>query len=813
MEATAKVTLDASGYEAGADKISRADAEMAGSAKVNFTMMGDAAKGGFDAASMAAEKGARSYRELREAAQQAGKVIDAESRRMREASDRENRARRQPVEPREGGGDHGAYSSRVRGQIGMHVATSVMDQTLAGQSPLRALEMEGPRMAELLGVGIGPTIGIAAAVAGIAKLVTSYREAAEAKREFDSSDTFVHGRATAPAEYDKEIERTAKARDTFREATGGKVNAFAETMVNIPRMVFGQYDPTKGDVSPQQQGRDQSEANASNHIVEMQSQKVDSLREENDLREQAVQKGERAVKVAQLDLEMRREIQAAQIKAAAYPELSADKETEQMEQIKRRYGMLKDQANFEQESYRQRARLQTSLAEIRSPGITKDKLGFDPEDLHRFSGVKSVAQANTEFSDSLETLQRTKDAGRDTTDASEKVRDKQAALAASLRAEKEEYDQVDKTVKIEQDRLNGLTNSANNASALLGIEQRITTATDNGKNAERDRLRALGDSITAAQKLDSFLHPEKGRADRAASEMHDRAQKSYDNSGGLLNVTRGLGGEVTGGTDPATGQPTLLNPGRRRMSAPNERAEASAKERDRQEHVYDKVGGSAIHDNVNNLLDFDNYFGTKREGSQDWMTKEAGGMGYRERPTGGGYGRVPLNNADFKASQPDTRDEDFNATAREGRSGMIDKVNFNQDARATREKMIDEVTPKPYTGEGMPDKAARAVGTEAAPNRAHDEASPERALPYTGATKAKDAVNHDDLIPDRAGLADNKGTPDRVVPDRFHPEKSVAEQNRPTQPDKSHPPAATIDPSVTALVAAINAFAAKVGVA
>ena len=727
MEATAKVSLDATGYEAGADKVSRADRAMAGSAKENFSAMGDSARRAFDGVSTSAEKGVRSYRDLKEAARDAGRTIEAENKRISESA---RRAGQSGSEPRPGMGEHGVYSSRVRQQVGMHVATSVMDQTLAGQSPLRALEMEGPRIAEMLGVGMGATIGIAAAAAAVGALAKSYHDARVAEREFSEQTSFVNGRGTTAGQYEEEIKKVVAARDTLREKSGGFLPTMAETLANVPRMAFG-FDPTKGDKTPEEQQRDKIEAGASAQLIALQGQKVGALKEEVDLRVRASAEGEHAVKVAQIELRTRQEIQAAHAAASLIPELSADAE---VKQIERRANVEKAAAAAEDEIYRSRITLRKNLAEIRNPGITKGSLGFDPEDLEKFGNVKTVAAARADFSQSLAELQTLKDKHLDTTDASADVTAKQAALADALRSEKESYNTVSATANIEEMRLNYQTTAATNASTLLGLENRITAATDAGRTAEANRLGALKNSIVAAQKLDAFLHPQKYAQERAEGRAHDRAQEASDRVGGLLGVTRGAGGEVIGGYDPATGKNRLSAPDGRRMTPLSERIAASDKERYRQEHVHN--GENAAKPNVNDLLNFENHFGPGKVGGRDWMQKDFAGMGYKDTSSGQGYGRVPLNDEDFKAAQPDTRDEDFNATAREGRSGMIDKVNFNQDARATREKMIEGVTPK--LSDGVPkEKADFDATAQKARGEMIDRVTRK---PYDGSTKAKEAA-------------------------------------------------------------------------
>ena len=91
-------------------------------------------------------------------------------------------ARTNPYQPptlpgRSTSAENVGMDARTRGMMLQHSARAAADSLLAGQSPFRAVTMEAPRLAEALGTGLAPTLGLLAGGLLVQKMAEAGEEA------------------------------------------------------------------------------------------------------------------------------------------------------------------------------------------------------------------------------------------------------------------------------------------------------------------------------------------------------------------------------------------------------------------------------------------------------------------------------------------------------------------------------------------------------------------------------------------------------------------------------------------------------------
>ncbi len=601
-DATNRVSLESGGFEAGARKVQSSARDAEATTREAFAHMGNSADAAFGRVAAGADKAARSYKALRS-------EVDSLAR-ANKAADGGG-----------GGGGHGggAMNARMRSQMLMHSSRAGMDSIMAGQSPMNALLMEGPRLAEVAGLSMGATIGVSALALAVGKLVTSYHEAGEAKKEFDAAATFVGGRGTSAETYRGQIDAVVKARDELREKTGGFTTQLAETGVNFltrkmtdPLALAKDVLTGRGVGNPNQTERDQDEAAKERQISGYQSAIVAKLGDENDLRAHAVRYGQESIAVAEIRLRKEEAITEARQRAQKSPGLSADGE---VREIERSAKMQEDAANLSQRAASENIRLESSLLAIRREGgnvelrtadarlasarallalapvsgeahdTAANRVGADEE------GLRKAVEGTVSRQNQAWLTERAARYGHGATRQYQELTDRRFMLGNEIDANtagtREDGGRAFKNEELgakqmsEQVQLNramddfkhGQEMQLADAKASLGVTQMHASGMDalatktatvyqwQKKIAEatRDQQFALAatyqaelDVIKGAQKLDAFLHPEKGQAQRAASEKHATDQRTYDLNGGLLNVRRDNAGNIISGTDPET---------------------------------------------------------------------------------------------------------------------------------------------------------------------------------------------------------------------------------------------------------------------
>ena len=231
---------------------------MAESSVLKVSFGGDAA--GLQAAAAVAKAQLSAVNaELKNLAKQAaasGGANDNLTKQMREVAASAAKAKAEFASLSKGLNDNKGHFAAHGEQVGVnrmqmmefaHISRSVFDELAAGGSPMRALAMEGGRIAQALGAGPGgvtgtlqalagialrnlPLIGAAAAAAGVAMavLADSERDAAEAQKRF-TADLASSGNFSA---FKGEVIGVAHA---FEEWRGSLVGRFRDSIKDMAR--------------------------------------------------------------------------------------------------------------------------------------------------------------------------------------------------------------------------------------------------------------------------------------------------------------------------------------------------------------------------------------------------------------------------------------------------------------------------------------------------------------------------------------------------------------------------------------------------
>ncbi len=227
-DATTRIALDTSSYEAGAKRISASDAEMARTAKATFSEVGEAARRAFDTVGEGPDRVAR----LASSVSQNSRRMVEDFKRVEEAARRVNSAQESRAIP---------MISRVGKMELMHAGRSIGGSLLSGAPIGRALEQEAPRIIEALGpaalkaaggvaglsAGLGGLAVAAAAVGAGLTVVNAQRESDKLRRANDLVGNVGNRNGDTVSELDKEIESARKSAQETRHLRHTKRNQFA----------------------------------------------------------------------------------------------------------------------------------------------------------------------------------------------------------------------------------------------------------------------------------------------------------------------------------------------------------------------------------------------------------------------------------------------------------------------------------------------------------------------------------------------------------------------------------------------------------
>ena len=507
------------------------------------------------------------------------------------------RASREMAQESEKGAQLAGNSMRSFERASLEGAERVSGGTRSISMALRATTGEAGaarygmiEFAKAAGLGTASIIGLGAGVQVVERVVTSIGDAVTRSRELgeEVARVFSGGGGLGTGSSSGLRRQIDEASAAIDKLTPGK-----ESAIDIgARVAQNAYRAATGNPSVEEENDQRITA-------------LDNLRTRNaselaNRREQEVEFSIRALRVGEENLRVEKEQLATRdrIRAITDDKAVAGEGAARMVDAEKALGAARVEAAKEEvQRVSDVYTLRKKIAEIRSPGVTTGKLGFDPAELQEFGRVKSVGTANAEFSDSLARLQTAKDKGHDTTAASAEVTDKQIALSEALRSAREERDTLAQQANIQSLQLTNQVTAAKNASALLGLQKQITAATNAGKDAEAAKYQAMLDQLKAAQQLENYLHPEGPARDRAGKRATDQASARMGAAGGLLNPVRDANGDVAGGLDPETGQNRNLSAAERSAAraASNRRARGLY---DGSTKAKDAVSGGLIGDNA-----------------------------------------------------------------------------------------------------------------------------------------------------------------------------------------------------------------------
>ena len=251
---------------------------------------------------------------------------------VRELKAREESERRSPSEsapsPGEDGRGRSSGSTHMRDQQLAHSARAVVDMLAAGMDPLRALEMEGPRLVQAFGGGLPALLGIGGAIVGMSMLIGKTVELGQAANELHHSfDLALNNDSTQGqqsidalkkrvAELDAMLAEDPAPSSRWQKFKQGASDAFAHTYRQIGAFkdalfVTGDWsDYTKLTGSGEKAGdrRRKDDADAENLRAEKLKQIVAAEKEINDLKDEGFRHGQDTVRVAELELERKHKI-------------------------------------------------------------------------------------------------------------------------------------------------------------------------------------------------------------------------------------------------------------------------------------------------------------------------------------------------------------------------------------------------------------------------------------------------------------------------------------------------------------------------
>ncbi|MBE7157620.1 MAG: hypothetical protein INR62_04150 [Rhodospirillales bacterium] len=512
MDAEAKVSLNAEGFESGAARVSRANKQMTSDSEA------------------AATKISRSFRSMEESS---------------------NGAR------------------RMSGNMGelAHSGRAVVEMLAAGQGAMRSLQVETPRLVQALGGGVGAIIGVGAAAAGLEKVASAAIGANQALKDATSTRTgFINSKNAGPEVYMRQLDALFEKGKQIDAASESFAARYGERLADIGTTALDAagkfFNPRGGRLSQSlgidfsadkaQTDRDAEKAANQKAAVELSGQLAEHQRKVNDLADEGARIGERAVRVRQLELERLEKIDALR---RAGSEKGFD-ERPLLAQLNREYELKKKTAELDAAAYQREIALRLQLVNIREgatqgPGSTSIRRSviLQPGDEQRYAGVSSYAALRAQAQKAMDDFNALSKSGRNTDEAGAKVRETSYAARQELERLSQRGQEMEKQTRIQALLLSGQTTEANYASALLNIDNQRTTAADARNGYLVKQLDTQKQQLEAAQALERFEHPERVEADRRKGLDSERRMNRMVVDAGLTRVTRDSNGVPLGGFD------------------------------------------------------------------------------------------------------------------------------------------------------------------------------------------------------------------------------------------------------------------------